>query len=43
MELIVLPDTGATIYFDQLAVAMEMRSASTVDIHVEDTTVVMNV
>ena len=43
VELIVLPDTGATIYFDQLAVAMEMRSASTVDIHVEDTTVVMNV
>lgn len=43
VELIVLPDTGATIYFDQIAVAMEMRSTSSVDIHVEDTTVVMNV
>ena len=43
VELIVLPDTGATVYFDQIAVAMEMRSTSNVDIHVEDTTVVMNV
>lgn len=43
VEIIVLPDTGATIYFDQLAVAMEMKSASGgVDIHVEDTTVVFN-
>ena len=43
VELIVLPDTGATIYFDQLAVAMEMKPTSNIDIHVEDTTVVMNV
>lgn len=42
VEIIVLPDTGATIYFDQLAVAMEMKSVGGVDIHVEDTTVVFN-
>ena len=41
IELIVLPDTGATIYFDQLAVAMEKQSGSSVDIHVEDTTIVV--
>lgn len=43
VEIIVLPDTGATIYFDQLAVAMEMKPTSNVDIHVEDTTIVVNV
>lgn len=42
VEIIVLPDTGATIYFDQLAVAMEMQATSSVDIHVENTTVVVN-
>lgn len=47
VELIVLPDTSATIYFDQLAFALEMRAGnsgsggSSIDIHVEDTTVVM--
>ena len=41
IEIVVLPDTGATIYFDQLAVAMEMQSGSSVDIHVEDTTIVV--
>ena len=43
VELIVLPDTGATLYFDQIAVAMEMRSTSGsyIDIHVEDRTIVI--
>lgn len=45
VELIVLPDTGATIYFDQLSVALGAQAinggGSTIDIHVEDTTVVM--
>ena len=43
VELIVLPDTGATLYFDQIAVAMEMRSTSGsyVDVHVEDRTIVI--
>ena len=44
VELIVLPDTGATVYFDQIAVSMQINSSgSSVDIHVEDQTVVMNV
>ena len=45
VEIIVLPDTGATIYFDQLAIAMDLRTSggsSDLDIHVEDTTIVIN-
>lgn len=42
VEIIVLPDTGATIYFDQLAVAMEMRSTGNVDIHVEERSLIIN-
>lgn len=44
VEIIVLPGTGGTFYYDQLAVAMEMSSkADADDIHVEGDTVVVPV
>lgn len=41
IEIIVLPDTGATIYFDQLSAAMEMKAISSNAVYVEDRTVVV--
>lgn len=41
IELIVLPDTGVTFYFDTLAVAMEMPSASGESAYVDGSIVVL--
>lgn len=46
IEIIVLPDTGATIYFDYLILAMAMQSSSSsgggyINVRVEDRTVII--
>lgn len=42
VEVIVLPDTGATFCLDFLAMSMGMRSSSSLNVHVEGTTVVFD-